>query len=230
MIDPLVTREEQTKERDAILTYLAPRWVVQPIASFPDVTEYVLARGIHVGVATIENVVEEYLSHAAPLYDSLREDGVVIEPIPFTRSVSPVVVEDDFYTVFGRMTAEVVARWNVSAQPCGYVAAKRLYRRDALEDAYEEQEFTGTRLHSRVGHSRPDFADALRMFEVVYEDVERGRRPLMTLLSTIYCQGMSLGMFAVERRWGTEYELQEKLLKMIADGRASRLAVRSTTT
>jgi hypothetical protein len=209
-IESKINPEDETS---AIVEFLNKNWDIylKPKKSLSNIIDYVLQEGIHYGVALQEKKIQEII----PLYTiatRLKEDNEKkTETISFERTTKDEDKSKDFPKRIEYIKSRLKKEGLVSAQPKGYDAFKKAHDTEDFAYRNKKVEFKGVKLHNAMSHVVLNFVDTLAKGNIHYSEKEQGRPPITGLVSAIYRQGMSIGMYLVEQRWGTTKDMYEKI-------------------
>lgn len=210
-MDYEISDSTKQAEMDSITKFLARYWDVQlkPLTEIYQPVDYILDAGINYGIALQEKDHETTIRIYNDFVDMANRVGLKkLSKIDFIRTTS----KDNFdFERETNLMEPAVKQWVISAVPKDYESFKQQHGSEDFADKDEALEFDGVKLPSKIAAGCFSFAECLKKGNIYYNEENQGRGPLTELVGAIFRQGMSIGMHAVEKNYGTEAEIIQRI-------------------
>lgn len=188
---------DSENEKRAILSFLDRYWDVKIEGDWqlPKVVDYIFDKGIKYGIALRESVVEPEIERHNTLASYRNNHGRKIEFTGISRKRN-----FRFEREMGALEKRLGKHVQITAKPKGYEEFCAAHPEEFPDDENDEKlEFNGTKLHSSIGAGCFNFEESLSRAHVKYDDKSQGRSPSTTMISTIFRQGINIGVLVVEQ-------------------------------
>ncbi|MBL8957919.1 MAG: hypothetical protein JNK82_44500 [Myxococcaceae bacterium] len=143
------------------------------------------------GVLAGERFAVSRAAHEVQMINLLREARGK-PPLPELKQVEPL----DFGKALEELTT-LMSKAGLKAAPSGWATYKKTAR-EYDPPGPEAKTFKGRQLHFSIGSSAGGFGDSMSRATTYYHHL-RGRSPLNTLLSSVFRQGMNLGLETLDQ-------------------------------
>ncbi len=206
-------KKDLESERDAILKFLGKYWNVRvkDDKSLSEVVYSLLEEGFNYGIILQELKTEEAVKMYNENVDVINNFNkkTVAEPLEFSRSTTGKERNFEFFA--GELEKELLEKWKISAQPKGYRAFKKKHYSENFAEIDENIEFGGLPLHSDMAATCIQFPILMQKGHIYYNEEDQGNSPLSELVGAVLRQGMTIGMNAVEKKYGKPIEIAVRI-------------------
>ena len=179
---------------------------VRPGTSLAKAVGYVLGEGIRTGIANQESRTERLIYGYNNLVSGTNDQEINLDPIDFERRTDG---DSELSWDSESTRRNLETRWNISAKPKNYERFKREH--DPNDMPNFDLGYGGIDVHPRFIPSTHRFQYFLESQVVYHYEDGSSITPLETMIEAIFCQGEYIGIHAVEKRWGTENDIYQKM-------------------
>jgi hypothetical protein len=188
------------KEKGAISEFLTNYWIIKSKKEFSlnQLVEIILKEGIDRGIAFQEReiVKEAYLLRTALDYLKPRTPIVIPEHL-----IKIEILSKGFdYKEFPEHIEDLASRLEKGYE---YIFAEpKNYRIPQKKDKEDKPIFKGSKLHETIFKNWPSFEELMHKETVKKYDDEQLISPFKTMIAAILRQGMNIGVYCVEEKYG----------------------------
>lgn len=189
------------KEKEAILEFLKDYWIIKSRKDFnlEEIIELILRKGIDRGIAFQEREIVRgaYLLRTA--IECIKQHTIIVLP-EYLDKIEIISLNYD-YKEFPEHVEDLALRLEnkyeyIFAEPIDY----RIQQRESRGEKYAF--FKGAKLHETIFKNWPSFEELINRETVEKFDNEHLTSPLKTLIGAVLRQGMNIGVYCVEEKYG----------------------------